>query len=84
MHLVLSKRFQRDLKYLLSRNPTLKPKVIKALQYMHVSPTHPSLRLHKLEGSSTWSVSVDMSIRIILHISDELYLLRIGTHEDVY
>lgn len=46
---------------------------------------HPSLRWHKLEGSRYYSISVDMSVRIIVAIDeDEIYLLRIGKHEEVY
>lgn len=45
----------------------------------------PSLRLHKLSGQVTYSISVTMSIRmIVVFRGDDIHLLRIGTHEDVY
>ncbi|MEK7457951.1 MAG: hypothetical protein AAB612_00470 [Patescibacteria group bacterium] len=45
----------------------------------------PSLRLHRLSGQSVYSISVTMSIRMIVAFrGDDIHLLRIGTHEDVY
>jgi mRNA-degrading endonuclease YafQ of YafQ-DinJ toxin-antitoxin module len=59
--------------------------VTKTLVLLGVNLLYPSLRLHKLSGTQNYSVSVNMSIRIIFHKDqDYLYLLRIGTHEEVY
>jgi mRNA-degrading endonuclease YafQ of YafQ-DinJ toxin-antitoxin module len=85
MKLILSRRFQRDLNNLLKSNPQIKEKITKTFKLMQVDLTHPSPRLHKLSGTNNWSVSVDISIRIILHKeSDKLFLLRIGYHDEVY
>lgn len=84
--LVASKRFQKDLKRLLKRTPTLEVKIDKTLSRLFSNPKHPSLRLHKLAGiGQHYSVSVDMSVRIIAtFVDDKIFLLRIGTHDEVY
>ncbi len=85
MKLILSSRFQKDLSKLLKSNPQIKNKITKTFKLMQKDLTHPSLRLHKLSGTDNWSISVDISIRIILHKDREkLYLLRIGHHDEVY
>jgi mRNA-degrading endonuclease YafQ of YafQ-DinJ toxin-antitoxin module len=53
------------------------------------NPFHPSLRLHKLKGelSEYYSISMDMKYRVVLEIiikDNELLLLDIGSHDDVY
>ncbi len=85
MKLILSSRFQRDLSKLLKSNPQIKTKISKTFKLMQKDLTYPSLRLHKLSGTNNWSVSVNISIRIILHKEKEkLFLLRIGHHDEVY
>ena len=79
-----SRQFQKDLKNLY-KNTNYKIKVKKSLYLLQSNPNHPSLRLHKLSGTNNYSVSVDMSIRIINNIdSDDIYLLRIDPHQLVY
>ena len=83
--LVLSNRFQRELKRLLKHNKRLNPQVSKVLKFLISDISHPSLRLHKLSGQGNWSISVTRNIRIIAHLEkDRIYLLRIGTHDEVY
>ncbi|KKU99461.1 MAG: hypothetical protein UY33_C0031G0001 [Candidatus Amesbacteria bacterium GW2011_GWA1_48_9] len=49
------------------------------------NPRHPSLRLHKYHGKEWWSVSVDMSIRVLVSFeADYIVVFHIGKHEDVY
>lgn len=85
MKLILSKRFRRDLEKLLNSRPQLKSKVSKSLKFLQKDINHPSLRLHKLSGTNNWSISVTRNIRIIFHWEgNNLYLLRIGTHDEVY
>lgn len=80
-----SSKFERAYKKLVQRNPQLTKKMMKTVNLMKNDLDHPSLRLHKLAGYQIYSVSVDMSIRIIFHLkSDIIYLLNIGTHEEVY
>ena len=85
MKLVLGKRFETDLKRLLKKSPGYKEKVEKSLRLLMADVRCTSLRWHKLKGREVFSVSVDMKMRIILHIEGErLYLLRIGNHDEVY
>lgn len=85
MKLVVSTRFESELKGVAKGRPEMAIKISKKLQILLSDPRHPSLRLHKLSGTNNYSVSVDMSIRVIVHFSGEfIYLLRIGTHENVY
>ncbi len=83
--IVLSERFKNDLVKLLKRNPRLKDKVRKKIEILSTNPRHKSLRIHKLSGMDNWSLSVNMSIRVIFKIKDDRILCtRIGKHEDVY
>lgn len=85
MNLIPSLRFHRDLGKLEHKNERLKIAITKAMGRLQDNPNHPSLRLHKLSGQSVYSVSVTMSIRMIIAFhGDDIILLRIGTHEDVY
>jgi len=62
-----------------------KVKLEKTLNLLRSNYRHPSLRLHKLSGTGNHSVSVDKSVRIILNLEGEnIFLLRIGTHDEVY
>lgn len=85
MNLVPSIRFTRDLKKLEKKNERLKQAIRKTMAHIQENPGHPSLRLHKLSGESVYSISVTMSIRMIVAFrGDDIHLLRIGTHEEVY
>jgi len=85
MNLVTSKRFDEDLKKLLNKNPKFHKKVAKCLNLIRKDLRYPSLNLHKLSGLENFSVSVDKSIRIIFRRQGgKLFLLRIGTHNEVY
>ena len=84
MILYPSRQFQKDLKNLL-RDSKYKTKIKKCLYLLQTNPRHPSLRLYKLSGNQNYSISVDMSIRIIVNIDNQnVYLLRIGSHQLVY
>lgn len=55
------------------------------MSYFIINIYHPSFRLHKLIGQENYSISVDMKIRIIIHLDeDKIFLLRIGNHKQVY
>ncbi|MFC1727063.1 type II toxin-antitoxin system YafQ family toxin [Patescibacteria group bacterium] len=83
--LVLSSAFQRQLKRLVKRNPRLKGKIKKIFEYLIKNVNHSSLKLHKLSGKNNWSISVTHDIRIIIHLEgDQIFCLRIGSHDQVY
>jgi mRNA-degrading endonuclease YafQ of YafQ-DinJ toxin-antitoxin module len=52
------------------------------------TPFHPSLRTHKLVGKleGLWAVSVAYDCRVVFRFmnGDEVLLIDIGSHEEVY
>ena len=78
-----SKDFEKEFKKL----PTdLKELAKKKLQLFLNNPSHPSLRIKKVQGyhedPSIMELSVTMAIRMTFqNFSDFLYLRHIGTHE---
>lgn len=83
--LAASKTFQKQYKSISRRDPKLKLKIDKKLKFLRRDIKHPSLRMHKLSGKDTWSVSVTMSIRMIVGLEkNRVYLLEVGTHDEVY
>ncbi len=59
--------------------------VDKALRLITTNPNHPSLRLHRVQGTDDiWEISPTMSIRITLRFRDNLIEFRnVGPHDDV-
>ncbi|MGL5873536.1 MAG: type II toxin-antitoxin system RelE/ParE family toxin [Xenococcaceae cyanobacterium] len=91
--LVWSPTFTRNLKRLLRQNPQLRTSVEKTLQQLAKEPFHPSLRTHKLKGelSDRWACSIDYSNRILFEFvknsisgEEEIFLLTLGSHDEVY
>ena len=81
----MSERFIEETYKLTRYDQKYKKKLSKVLKILEKDINHPSLRLHKLAGTSNYSISVSMSIRIIMTIDNNLILLlRIGKHEEVY
>ncbi len=92
MQLAWSPGFSRDLKRLIRRNPQIRGLVEQALQTLTEDPFHPSLKTHKLKGdlAGKWACSIDYSNRIVFKFvetadsSEEILLLAIGSHDEVY
>lgn len=56
----------------------------KSLRFLADNPKHPSLRIHRIKGTSFWEAYVNMDIRIIFEQnSDTLILQAIGHHNIV-
>jgi len=82
-----SPNFNKKLKEIKKINPKLINKTQKQLKLFQENPKHPSLRLHKITRGvdNSWSISIDMSIRMIYSETEEdFYFFEIGTHEEVY
>ena len=76
-----SKSFKKHYKKL---SDTEKKQTKKKLEFFVESPTHPSLRTKKIQGTDgIWESSVNMDIRIIwFYENNELiFLLDIGHHD---
>jgi len=83
--LVLSSKFQKQLRRIIRRNSKLRIRIVEVLNLIRVDIRHPSLKLHKLKGENNWSFSMTRKIRIIAHLEKKkIYLLRIGDHDEVY
>jgi len=87
--LILPNSYIKKEKVFLKKHSDLKEKYKKTLLMLRVDPHHPSLRLHKLQGTlkSYYSISISMNYRIILELiitEKEIILLSVGKHSDVY
>ena len=91
--LVWSATFVRAFKRTSRRQPELRARVERALQQLAEDPFDPALRSHKLKGklAGTWACTVDYDSRILFEFAqnpvsgeEELLLLTMGTHEEVY
>ncbi|GAX39403.1 hypothetical protein NIES4075_03590 [Tolypothrix sp. NIES-4075] len=92
-NLIWSPTFIRAFKRLIKKNPELRPQIEQVLQQIAEDPFLPSLRSHKLKGdlSGRWSCSIDYSNRILFKFvtngdsgEEEIFLLTLGAHDDVY
>ena len=73
----------------LSKHSRIHVQYRKTLELLELNPFHPSLRLHSLKGqlSGLSSVSINMSYRIVIELlieGDEILLVNVGKHEQVY
>ncbi|MBI3956032.1 plasmid stabilization protein [Candidatus Gottesmanbacteria bacterium] len=85
MKLIATFRFDREFDRIIKKRRALAQRIDKTLTLFSTNPNHPSLRLHKLSGGEVYSLSVTMDLRILLEWQDDqAFLLRIGTHEEVY
>lgn len=81
----LTERFKKELKKILRKDRSLKDRITKQFKWLEIDLKHKSLRIHKLSGINNYSLSVNMSIRIIFSIRGKrIMCLRIGTHDEVY
>ncbi len=85
MKLIATPRFDREFDRIVKKRLEITKRIHKTLALFSLNPHHPSLRLHKVSHEGVYSLSVDMDLRILLlWEDDQVFLLRIGTHEDVY
>lgn len=84
--IVASSKYKRQARKLLKKNPQLASAYSKALSLLTSDMGSPSLRLHKLKADGDiWAVSVAPNIRLVFMWEGEvLYLLKIGSHDEVY
>ncbi len=91
--LVLASSFKRAFKALVRRQPELQQRIEERLSLLAVAPFDPLLRTHKLKGklSGAWACSVEYDCRIVFSFvqnpesgEEEILLIDIGTHDQVY
>ncbi|WP_420266763.1 type II toxin-antitoxin system YafQ family toxin [Candidatus Magnetominusculus dajiuhuensis] len=81
------KPFVRQALKLTKNSQALDAKLSKVLMSLRENPFTPSLKTHKLSGnlSDRYACSLTEDIRITFMLSgDTLYLLNIGSHDEVY
>jgi addiction module RelE/StbE family toxin len=92
-NLIISSSFKRAFKTIIKRQPDLKPKIEAKLKLLADDPYNPILRTHKLKGklSGAWACSVEYDCRIVFSfeqnqqtLEEEINLIDIGTHDEVY
>jgi mRNA-degrading endonuclease YafQ of YafQ-DinJ toxin-antitoxin module len=71
------------------RHPDLLPQYEKSLKLLELNPWHPSLRLHRLDGTlrDLHSVSINISYRITLEflfVDGKIVPVDVGSHDEVY
>lgn len=89
--LVWSKTFERAYKRTIKRQPEMKNDILKTIQLLIKDPFLPALETHKLHGklAGAWACSVDYDLRVIFDFvkhdrDDAIFLMEIGSHEEVY
>jgi addiction module RelE/StbE family toxin len=90
---VWDKSFERDFKQIVKHKPELRPKLQYTFELLADNPFHSALHTHKLKGKSsdTWACSVDYNNRILFEFirnsetnEEEINLIALGTHDEVY
>ena len=93
MNIVWSPAFTRNVKKLVRQSPQMTEPIAKTLQQLSEDAYHPSLKTHKLKSNldGVWSCSIDYSNRILFRFipaseenDEEILLLTLGSHDDVY
>jgi mRNA interferase YafQ len=91
--LVWSMTFVRAFKRAVGQQPELRGQVERTLQQLAEDPFHSKLHIHKLKGklAGAWACTVDYNNRILFEFiknsesgEEEILLLTMGTHDEVY
>lgn len=91
--LIWSKTFIRAFKRLMKKQPNLRQDVEDTLRRLVQEPFAPQLETHKLKGklAGSWACSAGYDFRIVFDFVknkeqkvDDIFLIEIGTHDEVY
>jgi mRNA-degrading endonuclease YafQ of YafQ-DinJ toxin-antitoxin module len=87
--LLFPKPYQKREKTFLKKHPDLQERYFKTLLLLEQDPTHPSLRLHGLQGQleGLHSVSISMRYRVTLELEwreEQILLVNVGSHDEAY
>ncbi|MBU1753332.1 type II toxin-antitoxin system mRNA interferase toxin, RelE/StbE family [bacterium] len=91
--LIWSKTFTRAFSRVLKKHLTLNKDIEETLKLLVKDPFIPQLETHKLKGklSGSWACNVGYDLRIVFDFvknekqkEDDIFLLEIGTHDEVY
>ena len=89
MILVTTRQYEKKAKKFFQNHTQLKQKYRSVVARLTENFRHPSLKLHRLKGnlSEFLAVSLDYKYRIVLLIEivqDQIILVDIGSHDEVY
>ncbi len=87
--IIYTDSYVKRAKKFIKKHPELISQYEKTLKLIELNPSHPSLRLHKLQGKLTelYSVSINISYRITIDFlieDNKIIPVDIGSHDDVY
>ena len=87
--IVFTEHYKRKEIRFLNRHPELKQQYAKTLVLLEANPSHPSLRLHALQGKheGLHSVSINLSYRMTLELliqDGQIIPVNVGDHDAVY
>jgi addiction module RelE/StbE family toxin len=91
--LIWSKTFVRAFKRTSKKHPNLGVDIKETLKLLVENPFSPQLETHKLKGklSGSWACSAGYDLRIVFDFmpnqklkEDDIFLLELGTHDEVY
>lgn len=87
--LIYPESYLRRARKFLKKHPELRGQYRKTLELLELDPTHPSLRLHRLQGrlSDLHSVSINIRYRITIEFvieGNSILLVNVGQHDHVY
>ncbi len=91
--LIWGSTFKKAYKRVLKKHPNLAKDIKKTLELLVEDPFDSRLESHKLKGklSGTWTCRASYDLRIIFDFvkqkderDDAIFLIEIGTHEEVY
>ena len=91
--LIWSNTFVRAFKRTLKKHPQSQADLETTLARLAENPFAPQLETHKLKGNlaGTWACRAGYDLRIVFefvkcadHAEDDIFLLDIGTHNEVY
>lgn len=91
--LIWSKTFIRAFKRIAKKYPGLRKDIEGTLQQLVDDPFYPQLETHRLRGKllGSWACSAGYNLRIIFDFvksseqkEDDIFLIEIGTHDEVY
>ena len=87
--IVETQRYKKRLVKFLRQHPDLTDRYAKTIRLLAQNPSHPSLRLHKLQGqlAEYHSVSITIGCRMVMELlieNENIIPIDIGSHEDVY
>ncbi|KAF3885918.1 MULTISPECIES: type II toxin-antitoxin system RelE/ParE family toxin [Nostocales] len=91
--IVLASSFKRAFKKLVQRRPEMQERIEECLVLLATNPFDPILQTHKLKGKllGAWACSIEYDCRIVFNFvensdsgEEEIFLIDIGSHDEVY